>query len=81
VLNWDPALVDAIAERREVVLFDDPGVGGSTGAVPRTFTAMAHDARQSKNDTGLVLAETWQGGPTHGRGDAHRPSARGRGAP
>jgi pimeloyl-ACP methyl ester carboxylesterase len=42
--NWDPALVDAIAERREVVLFDNAGVGASTGAVPRTFTAMAYDA-------------------------------------
>jgi pimeloyl-ACP methyl ester carboxylesterase len=42
--SWDPALVDAIAERREVVLFDNAGVGCSTGAVPRTFTAMAYDA-------------------------------------
>jgi pimeloyl-ACP methyl ester carboxylesterase len=42
--NWDPALVDPLARTREVVLFDNAGVGGSTGSVPRTVTAMAHDA-------------------------------------
>jgi pimeloyl-ACP methyl ester carboxylesterase len=42
--NWDPALVDALAATREVVLFDNAGVGGSTGATKRTVTAMAHDA-------------------------------------
>ena len=42
--NWDPALVDAIAERREVILFDNAGVGGSTGTVPHTVTPMAYDA-------------------------------------
>jgi len=26
--NWDPALVDAIAERREVILFDNAGGPG-----------------------------------------------------
>jgi pimeloyl-ACP methyl ester carboxylesterase len=42
--NWDPALVDALARSREVILFDNAGVGGSTGSTPRTVTAMAHDA-------------------------------------
>src|ERR1700689_4530434 len=42
--NWDPALVDAIARQREVILFDNAGVGGSTGVVPRTVTPMAYDA-------------------------------------
>jgi pimeloyl-ACP methyl ester carboxylesterase len=42
--NWDPALVDALAATREVILFDNAGVGGSTGTTPRTVTAMAHDA-------------------------------------
>jgi pimeloyl-ACP methyl ester carboxylesterase len=41
--NWDPALVDALAATREVILFDNAGVGGSTGTTPRTVTAMAHD--------------------------------------
>jgi len=42
--NWDPALVDAIAEQREVILFDNAGVGGSSGTVPHTVTPMAYDA-------------------------------------
>jgi pimeloyl-ACP methyl ester carboxylesterase len=42
--NWDPALVDELAATREVILFDNAGVGGSTGTTPRTVTAMAHDA-------------------------------------
>ena len=42
--NWDPALADALARTREVILFDNAGVGGSTGTVPRTVTAMAQDA-------------------------------------
>ena len=42
--NWDPALVDALSAHRELILFDNAGVAGSTGTVPRTFTQMAHDA-------------------------------------
>jgi pimeloyl-ACP methyl ester carboxylesterase len=42
--NWDPALVDQLAKTREVILFDNAGVGGSTGTVPRTVTATAEDA-------------------------------------
>ncbi len=41
--GWDPALVDPLAET-QVILFDNAGVGGSTGTAPRTMTAMAHDA-------------------------------------
>jgi pimeloyl-ACP methyl ester carboxylesterase len=42
--NWDPALVDALASGRQVVTFDNPGVGGSTGTTPSTITQMAIDA-------------------------------------
>src|SRR4051812_3844767 len=42
--NWDPALVDRLAQDREVVLLDNRGVGGSTGVVPEDVTAMARDA-------------------------------------
>jgi pimeloyl-ACP methyl ester carboxylesterase len=51
--NWDPALVDALAATREVILFDNAGVGGSTGATPRTITAMAHDALRFLEALGL----------------------------
>ncbi|MCU1524916.1 MAG: alpha/beta hydrolase [Microbacteriaceae bacterium] len=42
--NWDPALVDPIAAERDVILFDNVGIGASTGAVPSTVEEMARDA-------------------------------------
>src|SRR5947209_8731409 len=42
--NWDPALVDRLAQDREVILLDNRGVGGSTGVVPENVTSMARDA-------------------------------------
>jgi pimeloyl-ACP methyl ester carboxylesterase len=42
--NWDPALVDRLAQDREVILLDNRGVGGSTGVVPENVTIMARDA-------------------------------------
>jgi pimeloyl-ACP methyl ester carboxylesterase len=42
--NWDPALVDTLANSRRVVTFDNAGVGASTGSTPNTFEQMAHDA-------------------------------------
>src|SRR3954471_23726319 len=41
--SWDPALVDRVAQDREVVLVDNRGVGGSTGVVPESVTPMARD--------------------------------------
>jgi pimeloyl-ACP methyl ester carboxylesterase len=41
--NWDPALVDRIAEHREVILLDNRGVGSSTGVVPDNVEDMARD--------------------------------------
>jgi pimeloyl-ACP methyl ester carboxylesterase len=41
---WDPALIDALAARRRVILFDNAGVGGSSGTTPSTVTQMARDA-------------------------------------
>lgn len=42
--NWDPALLDPIAQHRHVIAFDNRGVGASTGTVPDTVEAMADDA-------------------------------------
>ncbi|MGV9355400.1 alpha/beta fold hydrolase [Streptomyces misionensis] len=39
--NWDPALVDALAAEREVVLVDYPGVASSTGTPATTVAVMA----------------------------------------
>ena len=35
--NWDPAVTDPLASGREVILFDNAGVGRSTGDVPETI--------------------------------------------
>ncbi|MFI5626273.1 alpha/beta fold hydrolase [Nocardioides sp. NPDC051685] len=42
--NWDPRIVDAIAQNRHVITFDNRGVGASTGDVPDSIEAMADDA-------------------------------------
>jgi pimeloyl-ACP methyl ester carboxylesterase len=39
--NWDPALTNALAAEREVILVDYPGVGSSTGEPDRTIAAIA----------------------------------------
>ena len=52
--SWDPALVDRLAENREVILFDNRGVGGSTGVVPDNVTDMARDALAFVDALGLT---------------------------
>jgi len=42
--NWDPRIVDAIAQHRHVITFDQRGVGASTGQVAKTIEAAADDA-------------------------------------
>ena len=39
--NWDPAVTDPLAVDHDVILFDNAGVGGSTGNVPTTMAGMA----------------------------------------
>jgi pimeloyl-ACP methyl ester carboxylesterase len=41
--NWDPALVDRLAQDREVILLANRGVGASTGVVPDNVTDMTRD--------------------------------------
>lgn len=42
--NWDPAVTDPLAVGREVILFENAGVGRSSGEVPRTIVGMAMHA-------------------------------------
>ena len=42
--NWDPALIDALAQDRRVIAFDNRGVAASTGTTPHTIAQMALDA-------------------------------------
>jgi pimeloyl-ACP methyl ester carboxylesterase len=42
--NWDPALTDPLAGERDLILFDNAGIGRSTGTVPKTVEGMAAHA-------------------------------------
>lgn len=42
--HWDPALTDGLAKQREVILFDNAGIGASSGETPASIPAMATDA-------------------------------------
>lgn len=41
---WDPAVVNSLASNRQVVVFDNTGVGASSGKVPDNVDKMAKDA-------------------------------------
>lgn len=42
--NWDPRIIDPIAQQHHVIAFDNRGVGTSTGTVPASIESMADDA-------------------------------------
>ena len=42
--RWDPRVVDGIAARRRVIVFDNRGIGASEGKTPTSVEAMARDA-------------------------------------
>lgn len=42
--NWDPSIIDPIAEKHHVITFSNRGVGATTGSVPDSIEAMADDA-------------------------------------
>jgi pimeloyl-ACP methyl ester carboxylesterase len=52
--NWDPAVTDALASGREVILFDNAGVGRSTGNVSDTVQRMATHALAFLDGLGVV---------------------------
>jgi pimeloyl-ACP methyl ester carboxylesterase len=51
--NYDPAITDALAEGREVILTDNAAVGLSTGVAPETVGGMARDAASLIDALGL----------------------------
>lgn len=42
--NWDPRIIDGIAAKHHVVIFDNRGVGASTGEPSKSIEQMADDA-------------------------------------
>src|SRR6202034_1849809 len=55
--DHDPALSDAFAEDREVILCDNAGVASSGGIVPDTIEAMARDAITFTDALGLTTID------------------------
>src|SRR5271154_3905442 len=43
--NWDPAVTDPLAMDREVILFENAGLGRSSGSVPTTIAGMSTHAQ------------------------------------
>jgi pimeloyl-ACP methyl ester carboxylesterase len=55
--DHDPAVSDAFASDREVILFNNAGVASSTGTVPDTVEAMARDAISFVDALGLQTVD------------------------
>ena len=55
--NWDPAVTDALASSREVILFENAGVGRSSGTVPETIAGMAKHALAFLDGLGLPTCD------------------------
>ena len=51
--NWDPAVTDPLGAGREVILFENAGVGRSSGKVPRMIAGMATHALAFLDGLGL----------------------------
>ncbi|MGY3484748.1 pimeloyl-ACP methyl ester carboxylesterase [Bradyrhizobium sp. USDA 4011] len=54
---WDPLLVDSLAETREVILFDNRGVGLSSGETPDRIAMMAADVHAFIHGLGLTRVD------------------------
>jgi len=52
--NWDPAVTDPLASGRSVILFDNAGVGRSTGNVPDTIAGMTEHPMAFRNAETLI---------------------------
>lgn len=55
--TWDPALLDALADKREVVLVNNRGVSSTSGVTPSTIAEMATDIIAFSEALGLGLAD------------------------
>ena len=55
--NFDPAITDALAPGREIIVFDNAGVGRSTGTAPDTIDAMAAHAISFIDALGLTTID------------------------
>ena len=42
--NWDPIILNGFAQEREVIIFDNTGIGNTSGETPDNVLDMTHDA-------------------------------------
>ena len=55
--NWDPAVTDPLALGRDVILFDNAGVGRSSGSVPDTIAGMSTHALAFLDGLGIASCD------------------------
>ncbi len=55
--HWDPVITDGLAKNREVILFDNAGVGASSGRTPASFPQAATDAIAFVRALGIGMAD------------------------
>jgi pimeloyl-ACP methyl ester carboxylesterase len=55
--DWDPLIVDGLAADRDVITFDYPGIGASTGATPATVAEFAVDCIAFVHALGLKIVD------------------------
>jgi len=55
--NWDPRIIDPIAQNRHVITFDQPGVGASTGTFPGELDHAADQAHTFITALGYSLID------------------------
>ena len=55
--NWDPAVTDPLASGREVILFENAGIGRSSGNVPETVAGMTKHALAFLDGLGLTKCD------------------------
>jgi pimeloyl-ACP methyl ester carboxylesterase len=55
--NWDPLVTDGLAKSHDVILFENAGVGRSTGKVPPNIAGMAEHALSFLDALGVKTAD------------------------
>lgn len=54
---WDPLLLNTLASHRQVIIFDQAGVGRSTGAIPTSYQLWASDLLAFVHALGLTAID------------------------
>ena len=55
--DWDPLIVDGLAADRDVITFDYPGIGSSSGTTPETVAELAVDCVAFLHALGLTSVD------------------------